>query len=41
MWTNRKIQFEVFIHNNDAKCFHVDVQGTQKMVMIGHINVKD
>ncbi len=30
-----------FIHNNDAKCFHVVVQGTHKLVMMGHIDFED
>ncbi len=30
-----------FIHNDDAKCFHVAVQGTHKLVVMGHINFKD
>jgi hypothetical protein len=32
---------EVFIHNDDVLCFHMDVQGTQKMVMINRHNSKD
>ncbi len=27
-----------FIHNDDVKCFHVVVQGTHKLVMMGRIN---
>ncbi len=30
-----------FIHNDDAKCFHMVVQGTHKLVMIGCINFED
>jgi hypothetical protein len=30
-----------FIHNDDAKCFHVVVQVTRKLVMMGFINFKD
>ncbi len=30
-----------FIHNEDAKCFHVAVQGTHQLVMMGYINFKD
>ncbi len=26
----------VFIHNDDAKCFHVVVQGTHKLITMGH-----
>jgi hypothetical protein len=31
----------VFIHNDDMKCFHVVIQGTHKLVLLGHINFKD
>jgi hypothetical protein len=41
MWTNRKMKSKVFIHNDDAKCFHMVIQGTQKMVVMGRINFKD
>ncbi len=30
-----------FIHNDDAKCFHMVVQGTHKFVMMGCINFED
>jgi acid stress-induced BolA-like protein IbaG/YrbA len=30
----------MFIHN-DAKCFHVDVQGTHKLVVMSHVNFED
>jgi CTP:phosphocholine cytidylyltransferase-like protein len=29
------------IHNDDAKCFHVVVQGTHKLVMMGCVNFED
>jgi len=29
------------IHNDDVKCFHVVVQETHKLVVMGHINLKD
>jgi hypothetical protein len=29
MWSNRKMKFATFIHNDEAKCFHVAVQRTQ------------
>jgi hypothetical protein len=35
------MKFAMFIHNDDAKCFHVDVQGTHKLVVMGHINFED
>ncbi len=30
-----------FIHNDDMKCFHMVVQGTHKLVVMGRINFKD
>jgi hypothetical protein len=30
-----------FIHNDDVNCFHVVVQGTHKLVMMGCINFED
>jgi hypothetical protein len=41
MWSNQKMKFVMFIHNGDAKCFHVAVQGTHKLVVMGCINFKD
>jgi hypothetical protein len=41
MWTNWKMKFEAFIHNDDTKCFHVVVQVTHKFVMMGCSNYKD
>jgi hypothetical protein len=41
MWNNWKMKFVAFIHNDDAKCFHVVIQGTHKLVMMGYINFKD
>jgi hypothetical protein len=38
MWSNQKMKFAVFIHNDDLKCFHVVVQGKHKIVMMGRIN---
>jgi hypothetical protein len=32
---------EAFIHNDDVTCFHVAVQGTQKMVVMGSHNFED
>jgi hypothetical protein len=37
MWSNWKMKFAIFIHNDDVKCFHVVVQGTDKLVMMGRI----
>jgi hypothetical protein len=41
MWSNRKMKSAMFIHTYDAKCFYVVVQGTHKLVVMGHINFKD
>jgi hypothetical protein len=30
-----------FIHNDDAKCFHMAIQGTHKLVVMGRINFED
>jgi hypothetical protein len=35
------MKFATFIHNDDVKCFHVAVQGTHKLVVMGRINYKD
>jgi hypothetical protein len=40
MWSNQKMKFVVFIHNDDMKCFHVAIQRTHKLVLMGHINFK-
>jgi hypothetical protein len=32
---------ETFIHNDDGECFRVVLQGTQKVVVMGHINFED
>ncbi len=41
MWTNRKMEYDVLNFNDEAKCLHVVVQGTHKLVMMGHINCND
>jgi hypothetical protein len=41
MWSNQKMKSMKFTHNDDAKCFHMVVQGTHKLVVMGHINFKD
>jgi len=41
MWSNWKMKFTTFNHNDDVKCFHVVVQGTHKLVVMGRINFKD
>jgi hypothetical protein len=41
MWSNQKTKSVTFIHNDDVKCFHMVVQGTRKLVMMDHINIKD
>ncbi len=35
------MKFTMFVHNDDAKCFHVAIQGTHKLVVMGCINFKD
>jgi hypothetical protein len=41
MWNNQKMKSTMFIHNDDVKHFHVAVQGTHKLVVMGHINFED
>ncbi len=41
MWSNWNIKSATFIHNDDTKCFHVVVQGTHKLIVMGHINFED
>ncbi len=41
MQNNQKMIFEVFIHSDEMTCFHVVVQGTQKVIMTSHCNFKD
>jgi len=41
MWSNQKMKFATFTHNDDAKYFHVAIQKTHKLVVMGHINFKD
>jgi hypothetical protein len=41
MWSNQKMKFATFIHNDDVKCFHVAIQGTHKLVMMGCIYFED
>jgi len=31
----------MFIHNDDAKCFHAAIQGTHKLVVMGRINFEN
>jgi hypothetical protein len=35
------MKFATFIPNDDVKCFHLVVQGTHKLVMMGRINFED
>jgi hypothetical protein len=35
------MKYEALIFNDEAKCLHMVVQGTHKLVMMGHINCKD
>jgi hypothetical protein len=41
MQNSWKMKYEAFIHNDDVTCFHVVVQGTQKVVVMGHHNFED
>jgi hypothetical protein len=41
MWSNWEMKYASFIHNDDVKCFHVDVQGSHKLIVMGNINFKD
>jgi hypothetical protein len=41
MWSNQKMKFSTFTRNDDVECFHVVVQGTHKLLMMGCINLKD
>jgi hypothetical protein len=41
MWSNQKMKSATLIHNDGVKCFHVDVQRTHKLVMMGRINFED
>jgi len=35
------MKFATFIHNDDAKCCHVDIKGTHKLIVMGRINFED
>jgi hypothetical protein len=35
------MKFAMFTHNDDAKCFHMVVQRTHKLVMMDRINFED
>jgi hypothetical protein len=41
MWSNQKMKFASLTHNDDAKSFHMALQGTNKLVVMGHINFED
>jgi hypothetical protein len=41
MWINRKMESQALFFNDEAKCLHMAVQGTHKLVEMGHINYKD
>jgi len=41
MWSNRKVKFVMFIHNDNVKCFHVVVEMTHKFILMGRINFED
>ncbi len=35
------MKYATFIHNDDMKCFHVVIQRTHKLIMLGRINFED
>jgi hypothetical protein len=35
------MKFMTFVHNDDVKCFHMVVQKTHKLLVMGCINFKD
>jgi hypothetical protein len=35
------MKFATFIHNDDAKCFHVAVKRTHKLVLMARINFEN
>ncbi len=35
------MKFAMYIHNDDAKCFHMVVQRTHKLVVMGRIDFAD
>ncbi len=41
MQSNQKMKYVASIHNDDMKCFHVVVQNTHKLVVMGRINFED
>jgi hypothetical protein len=41
MWSNQKMKFATFIHDENVKCFHMVIQGTHKLVVMGYTNFKD
>jgi hypothetical protein len=41
MWSNQKMKYAMFIHNDDVKCFHAVVQGTHKLVVMSCISFED
>ncbi len=35
------MKFAMFIHNDHAKCSHMAIQGTHKLVVMGRIKLED
>jgi hypothetical protein len=35
------MRFEVLIYNDEVKCFHVVIHGTQRVIVMGHHSFKD
>ncbi len=40
MWSNQKMKSATFTHINNVKCFHVVIQGTHKLVVMGRISLR-
>ncbi len=41
VWSNWKMKFAAFIHNDDMDCFHMVIQKIDKLILMGHINFED
>jgi hypothetical protein len=41
MWSNQKMKFVTFIHNDDVKCFRMVINGTHKLLVMNRIKFKD
>jgi hypothetical protein len=41
MQNSQQMRSKTFIHNDDMMCFNMAIQGTQKVLVMGHHNFKD